>query len=340
MGKFGIMDSDSEDDLEIGLNPPISTIAESPIPAIADPTPAIAESPILAIADPTPSRNNTLAIGIYMHGGLLNDTKGNPLKNHNFPEGVHITKKNEGGGFGDSSCSFHYENQTRPIPDTETYAYNRTFYDVLRGFETCVDKRRYDAAVKSFVKTQHIPSDLCQQESCEVFDGFTQYYEKGYSASNSTGTLKFPAIIFMIEFETDKIVQGFGGYFNAIERRDINIVDCTETALFDFFRIEGKDIDTERLFYDCKGFVEQRDNIYTSDIFNLIDLAAEFLDVKKVNILDESCNVLTAKKGCKGPISKCGKFKLGMVREPHIAYGGRRKSKSNRKLKRKSKRLP
>lgn len=266
MVKFSITDSDSEDDSALI---PIPAIAESPILAIA-------ESLILAIADPTPSRNNTLAIGIYMHGGILTDKKGNLLKNHNFPEGVHITKKNE-GGFGDYTYGVNHD-QFRPNRDTETYAYTRTFYDVLKGFETCVDKRLYDATIKYYITNQKISSELCQQESCEVFDGLTQYYEKGYSASDGTHTLQFPAIMFMIEFETDEIVQGFGGYHNAIERRHINIVDCTETALFDFFIIKGKhNTDTERLLLDdCKTFVEQRDDIFTSDIFDLIDAAVYF----------------------------------------------------------------
>ena len=337
MVRFGFEDSDSEDDSDFippAIPPPDLAESLSLIPPVID----IIPPPVL----PPPSRNNTLAIGIYMHGAILTNKKGKPVINNNFPEGVHITKKNQGGGFGDYTYSIYKNEHLKP--DTANYAYNRTFYNVLREFETCVDKQFYDKHINHWSTIKQIPSELCQQDSCEVFDGLTKYYEKIYAASDGTDTLQFPAIMFMIEVETDKIIQNFGTYYYAIERRDINIVNCTETALFDFFRIKGKhDIDTERLLeHHCNEFVQQRYEIFTSDIFNLIQLAADFLDVKKVNILDESCNVIGAEEGCTGPTSKCKNFKLGMVRDPDIGYGGRhklkRKSKSKRILKRKSKR--
>lgn len=290
--------------------------------------PAIAES-----VGPIPPPSNTLAIGIYMHGAILTDEKGNPVINNNFPEGIHITKQNQ-GGFGDYTYGI---TNIHNKPDTEGYAYYRTL-NVLNGFETCVDKQLYDTTIKSGITNQQISPELSQQDSCEVFDGLTKYYEKIYAASDGDHTFTYPAIMFMIRPE----IKTFG-----IKKIHINIVNCTYFDLFNFFSSKGKNIvERDRLLEYCIQFVQRREeqnrDIFTTNIFELIDTAAYFLDIIKVNILDESCNVIGAEEGCTGPTSKCKNFKLGMVRDTDIGYGGRhklkRKSKSKRILKRKSKR--
>ncbi len=348
MVKFGITDSDEESessnptqikpthiiDITRELSPYRRKIRNR-TRTFRRPTPTykIHTSPIQQPVIP----NNTLAIGIYMHGQFVTDKEGN-LIIINTPKNVHITKKNQGGGFGDTTFDYRgidiHIFDTYPFQDgyfereTENYDYYRTFHNVLNNFERCVDKKIYNTFVESIIEKKEIPDNdlpLCMnKESCEIFDGVSQYYEKEFT----TGNAKFPSIMLMIQLESDETVSSFGHRV-----RYINIVNCKEIELYNFFSQEGKPIRYyKKLNTFCKNFILKRNYyFYTSQIFDLINAAAEFLDVKKANILDETCNVIPS-KGCTGPT--CNNFKLGMVKDPDIGYGGKRKSK------RKSKRLP
>ena len=299
-----------------------------------------------------PLNTNTLFVGIYMHGSILTDEKGNLVVNDNYPEGVHITKKNHGGGFGDFTVnpvmnmdSYVYGSMlVNPVTDNEQYVYG-SMLNMLHGFDRCVNKKEYDSYVSSVKSRTNrtIPLEanqlLGRKDSCEMFDGLTKYYEKMYGIGGGIGTrkLKYPAIMFMIDVQTDRVSRSFGSdvYTNDIERRMINIVDCTAIELVNFFKIHEKNTgDYERLTHYCEEFVSVRtqykSDISTSDIFELIGVAAYYLGVKKANILDESCNVICAEEGYAGPT--CLNCRLDDVeRDPDIGYGGR-KSRRKRRL--------
>ncbi len=221
------------------------------------------------------SHKRNAAIGIFTHGVI------NPRVSVEIPSGVTIQKQNVAA------------------PGCVTYAdiYRRKDHKVcyqitrkaLSNIKSCIDKKQYLKSAKKYnsqkgnpFKGLHTPENVC------LF--FDKSNTKPYKQKEYSLDMDLQNIIFVVE--------------NTPENFEINLIACDITQLIAFFTSDGKTLTPEdeqelRKFIEERGYPDypsrskylQRE-VTTTQIFKLIEIARDYLNVENVNIFDNSCNVI------------------------------------------------
>lgn len=235
---------------------------------------------------------NLLGICINTHGKIRSNS-GIPIKNENFPD-VYITKTN----LSSYGCvSFINEVITPKTINTD-------IDKSLKNFRFCKQEYLTKLSHIQLLNSNDLPL-FDTKGSCQTFEGIKEYYEKLYEKQY---------IIFAI------IVDGI--------RREINIANCTNNELYDFFTkdIRNYDITDTDIRSICDAFIiKSMLFVTTTFIFELISLAKEVFKITKVNIMDKSCSVIE-------PSESDTEVHDGYLIHPkhlskEIGFGGKRKHK-------------
>jgi hypothetical protein len=261
---------------------------------------------------PEPATPDTLAICILAHGTIVTDIFGDPVENQTFPN-VYIVKQNV-SGFG---------GLTSDVMLREYVQYTKDVYD---NVESCVDPQTYIEKTTKKGNTTTSQKMIDRKELfetggiCQVFKGYTKYYEKLYSGDERP-------LYNVISFGMMK-----HGRFVTI-----NILTCSTLEIYAFITSsnpKSSDSDIEKDFYKfCETFTSNRKRVTTTNLFAFIDWFKYYQSINRVNILDMSCNGIPAGIFC-DPKDKVCQYKCnpsGMTPNPAIAFGGKTRRKTKPK---------
>ncbi len=284
----------------------------------------------------------TLAISIFAHGDIIVDDHGKPIENKNFP-GVYI-KKNNTSYYGCVSTPYQAVDYDEPDDITR---------QAMDSIDTCILPGYVDYIKDAVEQKEDCYQLMKPEKSCILFDGRTEYYEKKYTFDDD-----FNYIGFMIRYNGEHIINivecflydllsfftrkfsfdfGFDTLLflenpathpyasGAIEAAQMNLTQ--EQRLY-FNTVKERVIKINTV---CSKFVKERSpEITTTQIFDLIALAKDCLNVTRANILDLSCSVVERKNT--DECDDCDGYSInGNCVTPTLAWGGKFKRTKRRK---------
>ena len=233
--------------------------------------------------DETVSLPRNAALGIFTHAVL--DLK-TIVK---VPDGITIKKQNVGApGCITFADIYKKMNDPRCIQIT---------HDALVDLRSCINPRKYfktaksNARLKVFKDFRGLHGIGEEDDRCSYFESNKSYNQKEYAIDSELHNM-----IFMVE-----------GLPVTDGKNWINLMECDITTLTYFFNLDGKLTSAHAIelhnFIEARKFViannkrqYNRRELTTTDIFKLFEVARDCLNVKNVNILDNSCNVIFARK--------------------------------------------
>jgi len=150
-----------------------------------------------------------------------------------------------------------------PVRHADTF--NQVALTLTRGLIGCTPES-YSRFFKPGQKDNY--GDIIDTEgSCQLFNGNQEWLCKRYSFDATRKYLLF-----------------------ALDGSIINIVDCAHDELKSFLGISDASIDEMLL-----EFIEKRSSgITTEDIFRFVEILVATRGIERVNMLDESCNIVKA----------------------------------------------
>lgn len=251
--------------------------------------------------------SNKLAIGIFTHGKFIRE--GQSLSLATVPDAFSITKQNV-GAFGCETISSD-KNGWRGFNATLD-AWNDKF----------ITNDAYIKKLKDYISRTGEKELNVEEGICTQFKDKRVFFTKKY--------------YFDVNNETIIFLRIKDGRFNCI-----NIINCDQEIFDEFFTLPEYRYGS--LFDDFNSNVEDilttmdEENYITSkQIFKLID-PLKYDGISEVIIYDKSCNTIPADPEYDGPFvfDKCS-LVPHIFKKPGVGFGGR---KTNRKLKRKTKRI-
>jgi len=244
----------------------------------------------------------TLAIGIFTHGyiiGELCDENGCTAKqNKNYPEGVSVRVKHD-GPYG-AVCGYTF-NETDALDKTKK---------ALTHLDECIDRATFAERIAELESDKPI---ILLDNACELVEGTTQFAEKEFIADSH-----YPQMYIMIQLPGEK-------------ERYVSLIDGDFKLLYDFFkttRLDGDDDDTFLLQLQLHSLIsrflsDRSTSMCTTTLFFIISIAHKFLNVTTVNILDKSCNPVSAPEGYIGDTFRGFILSKDVKRPPGTGFGGK-----------------
>ena len=245
----------------------------------------------------------TLAIGIFTHGSIIGelcDENGcTAKKNKNYPEGVSVRVKHDGpyGGV----CGYTF-NKTDALAKTK---------NALTHLDGCIDRATFSERIAEFESYKPI---ILLDNACELVEGTTDFDEKVFIADSD-----YPQMYIMIQLPGEK------------KERCVSLIDGDFKSLYDFFkttRLDGDDDETLLLQLQLHTLIsrflsDRSTSMCTTTLFFLISIAHKFLNVTSVNILDKSCNPVSAPEGYIGDTFRGFILSKDVKRRPGTGFGGK-----------------
>ena len=245
----------------------------------------------------------TLAIGIFTHGSIIGelcDENGcTAKKNKNYPEGVSVRVKHDGpyGGV----CGYTF-NETDALAKTK---------NALTHLDGCIDRATFAERIAEFESYKPI---ILLDNACELVEGTIDFDEKVFIADSD-----YPQMYIMIQLPGEK------------KERCVSLIDGDFKSLYDFFkttRLDGDDDETFLLQLQLHSLIsrflsDRSTSMCTTTLFFLISIAHKFLNVTSVNILDKSCNPVSAPEGYIGDTFRGFILAKDVKRRPGTGFGGK-----------------
>lgn len=253
---------------------------------------------------------NTLAIGIFTHGELTIDESGKPIVIA-CPTNIGINKQNV-GAYG---CLSFTPDRIKDDPAN----YHETV-ETLMDFKHCFNSKEYIdkySNPEEFVLNERLTPvrPLHKTEgACSTFENFVECIGKRYFIDSKSHDILFITSDDRVNIMSDPLKKLKRFFFKKRPADDESVLKLTEF-------VRTRDIHDDVDYY--------AKNLNTSHLFMLIELARDYLDIQKINILDKSCNAVKSSGRVLDPNDVCGPYSISCNGYPHngTAFGGTRKKR-------------
>ncbi len=254
------------------------------------------------------SQSNTLAIGIFTHGELTIDESGKPVVLA-CPTNIDMNKQNV-GAYG---CLSFTPDRIKDDPAN----YHETV-ETLMDFKHCFNSKEYIdkySDPEAFVLNERLAPvrPLHKTEgACSTFENFAECIGKRYFIDSNSHDILFITSDDRVNIMSDTLKKLKSFFFKKRLADDDAVSKLTEF-------VAARDLNVD---YYAK-------DVNTSQLFMLIELARDYLDIQKINILDKSCNAVKSSGQVLNPNDVCGPYSISCngYHDTGTAFGGTRKKR-------------